>query len=120
MEVLTSHYFWLKQQRKGNYEEILVAASTASLLQRRACVPPPSNAARKHFSVWRRALLLAVLALLALLALGVVLAQRVVLAVLGEIAFFSARQRNLGGFQHRSAPATPIIRTRGIEGCLSG
>ena len=108
MEVLTSHYFWLKEQRKGNYEEILVAASTASLLQRRACVPPPSNAARKHFSVWRRALLLAVLALLAL---GVVLAQRVVLAVLGEIAFFSARQRNLGGFQHRSAPATPIIRT---------
>lgn len=108
MEVLTGHYFWLKQQRKGNYEEILVAASTASLLQRRACVPPPSNAARKHFSVWRRALLLAVLALrvvLALLALGVVL------AVLGEIAFFSARQRNLGGFQHRSAPATPIIRT---------
>ena len=105
MEVLTGHYFWLKQQRKGNYEEILVAASTASLLQRRACVPPPSNAARKHFSVWRRALLLAVLAL------------RVVLAVLGEIAFFSARQRNLGGFQHRSAPATPIIRTRGIEGC---
>ena len=99
MEVLTGHYFWLKQQRKGNYEEILVAASTASLLQRRACVPPPSNAARKHFSVWRRALLLAVLAL------------RVVLAVLGEIAFFSARQRNLGGFQHRSAPATPIIRT---------
>ena len=108
MEVLTGHYFWLKQQRKGNYEEILVAASTASLLQRRACVPPPSNAARKHFSVWRRALLLAVLALLAL---------GVVLAVLGEIAFFSARQRNLGGFQHRSAPATPIIRTRGIEGC---
>ena len=108
MEVLTGHYFWLKQQRKGNYEEILVAASTAGLLQRRACVPPPSNAARKHFSVWRRALLLAVLALrvvLALLALGVVL------AVLGEIAFFSARQRNLGGFQHRSAPATPIIRT---------
>ena len=114
MEVLTSHYFWLKQQRKGNYEEILVAASTASLLQRRACVPPPSNAARKHFSVWRRALLLAVLALLAL---RLVLALGVVLAVLGEIAFFSARQRNLGGFQHRSAPATPIIRTRGIGGC---
>ena len=108
MEVLRGHYFWLKQQRKGNYEEILVAASTASLLQRRACVPPPSNAARKHFSVWRRALLLAVLALRVMLAL---LALGVVLAVLGEIAFFSARQRNLGGFQHRSAPATPIIRT---------
>ena len=120
MEVLTSHYFWLKQQRKGNYEEILVAASTASLLQRRACVPPPSNAARKHFSVWRRALLLAVLALLALRLVLALLALGVVLAVLGEIAFFSARQRNLGGFQHRSAPATPIIRTWGIEGCLSG